>query len=251
MADMIRTRREQCWMELTIHRPDARNAMNREMTEALLAAVQEAACCDDCRAVILTGSGERAFSAGADIPEMCAMEGSEVADFTNLGQQVTFALEACPQPVVAAVNGFALGGGCELALACDLIFASDTAQLGLPEVNLGIIPGWGGTQRLPRRVGIGRAREIIYTGRRVGAEEALRIGFVDRIVPHDMLMHEVRAFATQLGSLSQPALAAAKEALRNAVTLSIAEGCQREAELFAVAFESEGRVEAMGKFGQK
>src|SRR5436305_8959496 len=165
------------------------------------------------------------------------------------GREGTFALGGCQQAVSAAVNGFAVGGGCELALACDLIFASDTAQLGLPEVNLGIIPGWGGTQRLPRRVGIGRAREMIYTGRRVGADEALRIGLVDRFVPHQMLLHEVRAFATQLGTLSQPALAAAKESLRHAVTLSIAEGCQREAELFAVAFESEGRVEAMGKFG--
>src|SRR5262249_23002973 len=156
--------------------------------------------------------------------EMRLMPEEEAPEFAALGQQVTLALEACPQPVIAAVNGAALGGGCELALACDMIFAAANAQLGLPEITLGVIPGWGGTQRLPRRVGIGRAREIVFTGRKVDAEEALRIGLVDRLVPQDMLMHEVRAFATQLGTFSEPALAAAKEALRNAVTLSIAEG---------------------------
>src|SRR5258708_2040412 len=122
MAETVRVRREQCWIELTIHRPEARNAVDRATLRALLEGIQEAACCDDCRAVILTGSGERAFCAGADIKEMLAMEEAEAPEFAALGQQVTLALEACPQPVIAAVNGAALGGGCELALACDLIF---------------------------------------------------------------------------------------------------------------------------------
>jgi enoyl-CoA hydratase len=247
MPDTVAVLRQRSWLELTISRPQVRNALDRATLAHLRELVQDASTSPGSRAVIITGEGDRAFSAGADIPEMFDLREDEVARFAELGQEVTFAIEACPLPVIAAVNGVAFGGGCEIALACDLIFAADTAQLGLPEVTLAIIPGWGGTQRLVPRVGIGRAREMILTGRRVGAEEALRIGLVDRVVPADRVMEEARFFAAQLATLSAPALAAAKEALRSAVPLS-PDGFRREAELFCKTFETEERPQAMGRF---
>jgi enoyl-CoA hydratase len=248
MNDFLLVEPRDRWVEVTFNRPQVLNALNRAALLQLHRTIDELGADPDCRAVILTGAGERAFSAGADVAEMCDLSGDEVNRFAALGQEVAFAIERCPKPVIAAVNGFALGGGCEVALACDLIFAADTAQIGLPELTLGILPGWGGTQRLPRRVGIGRAREIIYTGRRVAAEEALRIGLVDRTVPRELLLQESCAVASYLATLSPPAVAAAKEALRAAASTSLVEGCGREAELFVQTFATEERPTAMGKF---
>jgi enoyl-CoA hydratase len=236
------------WVEITLNRPAVLNALNQATLLALMEAVREASARPACRALILTGAGDRAFTAGADVAEMSGLEVDEVGRFLALGQEAAFVLEGCPQPVIAAVNGYALGGGCELALACDLVFAAESAQLGLPEVHLGIIPGWGGTQRLPRRIGLARARELTYTGRRVPAAEALRLGLVDRVVPAAHLMEEARAFAAELAGKSGPALAAAKAATRTSLDLNLTDGAAREAELFTAAFDTGERRAAMARF---
>lgn len=248
MNDLILSYHEDGWTELTLNRSEVLNALSRGLLTALLAAVREASARPECRVLILTGAGERAFAAGADIAEMAGLQPDEVGRFVALGQEVTVALEACPQPVIAAVNGYALGGGCEIALACDLIVASNTAQFGQPEVTLGVPPGWGGTQRLPRRVGIGIARRMIYTGERVGAEEALGIGLADRVVPAGLLQQETRAFAAQLAAHSREGMAASKEALHAAGDLPLGDGLAREAELFARAFATDARRAAMERF---
>jgi enoyl-CoA hydratase len=248
MDDFLLVEPRDAWVEITFNRPQVLNALNEAALLQLHRTLGRLGDQAACRAIILTGAGERAFCAGADVAEMCALSSDEVNRFAALGQEAAFAIERCPKPVIAAVNGFALGGGCEIALACDLIFAADSAQFGLPELTLGILPGWGGTQRLPRRVGLGRAREMIYSSRRVGAEEAARIGLADRVVPRELLLQETRAVAAHLGTLSAAAVAAAKEALAAAASTSLEQGCGREAELFVRTFATEERPAAMGKF---
>jgi enoyl-CoA hydratase len=250
-SDLVLVAPQDGWTELTLNRPEVLNALNRATLLALMDAVRDASARPGCRVLILTGAGERAFTAGADVAEISALQEDEVGRFLALGQEAAFTLEGCPQPVIAAVNGYALGGGCELALACDLVFAAETAQLGLPEVHLGIIPGWGGTQRLPRRIGLARARELVYTGRRVEATEALRIGLVDRVVPPARLVEEARGFAAELAGRSGPALAAAKAALRASADQSLTDGCAREAELFASIFDTAERRTAMAKYRKR
>src|SRR2546429_5490722 len=172
---------------LTLDRPKALNALDAATLRELARAIRELRRDESVRAVVVTGAGEKAFSAGADIRAMAAMSAAEGHAYSRLGHEVLGRLEALPVPVVAAVNGIALGGGLELALACDLIVASEKARLGQPEINLGLIPGFGGTQRLVRRIGQTRARELIYLGHMVAAEEALRLGLVNRVVPHERL----------------------------------------------------------------
>ncbi len=247
MSDLVLVDRREGWTELTLNRPQVLNALNRELLRALDEAIHTACDDPDCHALILTGAGERAFAAGADVAEMHGLAPGELPEFLRLGQGIPLALESVRQPVIAAVNGYALGGGCEVALGCDVILASETAQFGQPEVTLGILPGWGGTQRLPRRVGLGRARELIFTGRRVAAEEALRIGLADRVLPAATLMPEARSLAA--GMAANPvAVAAAKEALRAAADLSLRTGCAHEARLFSEVFRTEERRTAMGRF---
>jgi enoyl-CoA hydratase len=214
------------------------------LKDALLDAERDVSC----RSVILSGAGERAFTAGADLREMARSTSGEVGRFLALGQEVAFALERCSRPVIAALNGFALGGGCEMALACDFILASETAEIGLPEVHVGILPGWGGTQRLPRRIGLGRAREMILTGRRVPSAEALAIGLFDEVHLPDGLLPAARALAARLSELSPAALAAAKRAVNSAGDLSLQDGCALEAELFVQLFDTEERRAAMQRF---
>src|SRR4051794_7865283 len=173
---------------LTMNRPQALNAFNSEQLDRLGAAIHAIAQDRTVRVVILTGAGDRAFAAGADIKEMVELTAAEGLAFGRKGQAITSAAERLPQPVIAAVNGYAFGGGCELAIASDIRIASENARFAQPEVGLGIPPGWGGTQRLPRLVGPGMAAEMIYTGRQVHAEEALRIGLVNAVHPVDQLM---------------------------------------------------------------
>jgi enoyl-CoA hydratase len=233
------------WALLTLDRPQALNALNTALRDRLRETLAELAGEPRLCAVVITGAGERAFTAGADISEMSGVAPDAADRFARHGQELMNAVEALPAPVIAAVNGYALGGGCELALACDLILASEKAVFGLPEVDLAILPGWGGTQRLPRRVGIGRARELIYTGRRINAAEALAIGLADAVYPPERLLDEARTLAARLASKSPAALRGAKAALRAAVSRPD-DDAERAA--FVAAFATEERQAAMQAF---
>jgi enoyl-CoA hydratase len=205
----------------------------------------------DARAIALTGAGDRAFAAGADIKYMSDLDPDGAKEWGELGHNVGQLLETSPRPTIAAVNGFALGGGCELALACDIRFAASTAKLGQPEINLGIIPGWGGTQRLARVCGLGVAKELILTGRIVDADEALRIGLVNRVCEPDELMERALETARLLASKSPVALAAAKRALNHALQGDHVDNLQREADEFGQLFGSEDAKEGLAAFVEK
>jgi enoyl-CoA hydratase len=244
--DTIRTWRDggAAWIE--INRPDKLNALNGETLARLREAVLSAHV--DARVILLTGAGDRAFCAGADIAEMHAQDRDGIRAMMEAGKEVARLLEEAPQPVVAVVNGYALGGGCELSLACDLILAAEHAQFGLPEVNLGVLPGWGGSQRILRRVGAGRAREMILTCRRVPAAEALGWGLCDRVAPGPELREHATALAAELAQKEPGALAAAKRALREGADLPLADGLRLETDLFVDAFARPEREEQMGRF---
>lgn len=205
----------------------------------------------DVQVVVLTGAGDRAFAAGADIKYMSGLDVEQAKEWGALGHEVGRLLETMPKPTIAAVNGFALGGGCELALACDFRYASSTAKLGQPEVNLGIIPGWGGTQRLARAVGIGLAKELVLTGRVVEAEEALRIELVNAVFEPDELMAKTLEVARGLAQKAPLALAAAKEAVNRALAGDHADNLAREADYFGELFSSEDAKEGMTAFAEK
>ena len=236
---------------VTLSRPEAFNAFNTEQLEALRDAVAEVATDRTIRAVVLTGEGRRAFASGADIREMSEMSPTAALAFATLGQAVTSAIEATPQPWIAAVNGYALGGGCEMALACDIRIASENAVLGQPEVSLGIPPGWGGTQRLPRVVGAGAAAELILTGRRITANEALQIGLVNAVYPLDELLPKAIEMAQMIAANAPLAVSAARQALHLASTTDLATGMMHEAQVFALLFDSADQQEGMGAFNAK
>ncbi|MEO8875788.1 MAG: enoyl-CoA hydratase-related protein, partial [Polyangiaceae bacterium] len=183
---------------ITLNRPDKLNALNELLLRELGEILSDLRNDRGILAAVMTGAGEKAFAAGADIASMQTLTTAEAYRFAEVGHAVGNAIENAHFPVIAAVNGFALGGGCELALSCDFIYASDTAKFGQPEVNLGVIPGFGGTQRLARRVGIGRARELCYTGDIIGAEEALRIGLANAVVPHAELLNKAHETAKKI-----------------------------------------------------
>ena len=199
--------------------------------------------------VVLTGAGEKAFAAGADIKYMSGLDVDEAKEWGALGHEAGRLLETMPKPTIAAINGFALGGGCELALACDLRYGASTAKLGQPEINLGIIPGWGGTQRLPRVVGLGVAKELILTGRVVGAEEALRVGLVNGV--HDPVLEKAREVAGLLASKAPLALAAIKRTTNHALQGDHVENLQREAREFGELFASADAKEGLTAFAEK
>jgi enoyl-CoA hydratase len=201
--------------------------------------------------VILTGAGERAFAAGADIKEMAGKSPEEGLEFARLGHAMTNLAETMPKPTIAAVNGFALGGGSEIALACDIRIASDNAVFAQPEVSLGIPPGWGATQRLTRLVGPGQAAEIIFTGRRVKADEALRIGLVNAVYPADQLLTEANKLARMITKQSPRALAAAKSLMQIAFNGQVGSGLDSEARLFAQSFGTADQREGMTAFIEK
>jgi enoyl-CoA hydratase len=236
---------------LTIDRPEAMNALDVPTLSALRDALDDASADEVTRVVVLTGAGEKAFAAGADIKYMSGLGAEAAKAWGALGQDCTRLLETIPQPTIAAVNGFALGGGCELALACDLRFASSSARLGQPEINLGIIPGWGGTQRLARVCGLGVAKELILTGRLVAAEEALRIGLVNAVYEPEELLEKTLDTARLLASKSPLALAAAKEAINRALGGDHAANLEREANGFGELFGSEDAREGLTAFVEK
>jgi len=240
---------------VTIQRPDKLNALNArviaELTRAfhdLLSAESDAA--EPVRAAILTGAG-KAFVAGADISEMADMNPVSAKTFSDAGHRLCALIEALPFPVIAAVNGFALGGGCEIALACDFIYAAEGAKLGQPEVNLAVIPGFGGTQRLLRRVGAARARELIYTADLVTAEQALAMGLVNAVVPAGELLTRVRDVAQRIALRGPLAVAAAKRVMLRGEALDLPAACELEAQAFAGLFGSEDQKTGMRAFLDK
>ena len=225
------------------------NALDRSTLGELRDRLQALAHADDARVVVLTGAGARAFVAGADIKYMSSLTVLEARAWGGLGHSCALLLETMRKPTIAAINGFALGGGCELALACDLRYAATTAKLGQPEINLGIIPGWGGTQRLARVCGLGVAKELILTGRLVDAEEALRIGLVNAV--HDPVLDRAREVAELLASKSALALAYAKEAANLALQGTHEANLTQEASFFAMLFSTEDAREGMTAFAEK
>ncbi|HEU0303081.1 MAG TPA: enoyl-CoA hydratase-related protein [Gaiellaceae bacterium] len=244
---MIGVERDGAVAIVTIDRQEALNALDSPTLTDLHHRLAELAVDDEARAVVLTGAGDRAFVAGADIKAMAAMDESEARAWGDLGHETASLLETMPKPTIAAVNGFALGGGCELALACDIRYASSVAKLGQPEVSIGIIPGWGGTQRLPRVVGIGRAKELIMTGRLVDAEEALRIGLVNALFAPEELLDRSLELARTLAEKSPLVLAAAKQAMNETLYGDL----HAEAAAFAGLFGSHDQREGMAAFIEK
>jgi len=225
------------------------NALDRLTLEELRDRLLELRDDGEARVVVLTGSGEKAFVAGADIKYMSGLGSEEARQWGELGHNAGQLLETMPKPTIAAINGFALGGGCELALACDLRYASSAAKLGQPEINLGIIPGWGGTQRLARVCGLGVAKELILTGRLVDAEEAQRIGLVDGVA--DPVLDTALETARLLASKSPLALAAAKRAVNHSLQGDHVESLQQEADEFGALFEADDAREGLTAFAEK
>ncbi len=250
-SETILTERAGGVVTLRVQRPAALNALDGPTLQALGAVVRTLRDDASVRAVVVTGAGEKAFSAGADIAAMAAMGGEQGHGYSRLGHEVLAALEALEVPVVAAVNGVALGGGLELALACDFIVAAERARLGLPEITLGLVPGFGGTQRLVVRVGLARARELIYLGGMVKAPEALALGLVDKVVPDDRVLAEATALAETLAQRAPVALRQAKRATRVAADGALAAGLRYEIEAFGVTFATEDRVEGLRAFLEK
>lgn len=236
---------------VTMNRPEALNAFNGEQLDLLIDAFRSVGENGTVRAVILTGAGDRAFAAGADIKAMAAMSPAEGIAFGRKGHAATAAVELLPQPVIAAVNGFAFGGGCELAIACDIRLAADRARFAQPEVSLGIPPGWGGSQRLPRLVGPGYAAEMIYTGRNVPADEALRIGLVNAVHPLDRLLPAAREIAGRIAANSPTAVQAAKRLISLAISGDQGAGLAAEIAGFGAAFSHPDRREGMQAFIEK
>lgn len=236
---------------VTLNRPDKLNALSLELLTTLEAEIAKLYADPSISCVILTGAGDKAFAAGADIGAMLEMGTEQARAFSELGHRVCSRIEKAPFPVIGAVNGFALGGGCEIALACDFLYASDKAKLGQPEVNLGVIPGFGGTQRLARRIGIGRARELCYTGDTLNAEEALRIGLVNAVVPHAELAAKVKDVAGKIASKGRIAVAQCKRVLFSGedVPLDVANAIETQA--FAMLFGTNDRAEGMKAFLEK
>jgi enoyl-CoA hydratase len=238
------------WL-LTVNRPKALNALNAATLEEIGAAVAKVAADDKARVLLLTGAGEKAFVAGADIAEMKNATVEQARDFSEHGMRVMHALEGLPVPVIALVNGYALGGGCELALACDWIVAADHAIFGQPEVNLGIPPGFGGTQRLPRRIGAARALELLATARPVKADEALAIGLANHVYPAAELRARGLESARVIAAKGPVAVRLAKRAVLRGGNLDLFTACALETELFAEAFGTSDRKEGMSAFLEK
>jgi enoyl-CoA hydratase len=247
----VRTENRNGILVLTIDRPKVLNALNAQTVEEIGRVFDEARDDASVKAVIVTGGGDKAFVAGADINELAQKNPFTGKETSERGQQILSRIERFPKVVIAAINGFALGGGCELALACQIRIASDKAQIGLPEVTLGIIPGYGGTQRMVRLLGKARALELILTGNRVPAEEAARIGLVNRVVPHEQLMESAEEMARTIMSRGPLAVRAAIEAVVIGSDMSFEEGQFLEATLFGLLAASEDMKEGMGAFLEK
>lgn len=245
----IRLETEDAIAILTIDRPKVLNALNSKTLQELESALNSLP--PTVRALIITGGGEKAFVAGADISEMASISSAQAREFAALGHRVFHTLEQLPIPTIAAVNGFALGGGCELALACDLIYASEKAKLGLPEVSLGVIPGFGGTQRLTRAVGKMRAKELIFTGERLDAAKAKEIGLVLEVLPADQLLAHCKEVAGKMMKNGPLAVSQAKRVIEFGADQDLRAANELERQGFAVLFGSEDQKEGMKAYLEK
>ena len=250
-TERILTRRTGAVATVTVNRPDVLNALDSETVAVLTAVFTDLRKDDEVRSVVLTGAGDRAFIAGADIGELARLTPQTARDLTDAGHRLCDLLEHLGKPVVAAVNGYALGGGCELAMACTCRVAARTAKLGLPEITLGIIPGYGGTQRLPRLVGPGRALEMMLTGAPVTAEEAWRIGLVNRVVAPETLAAEAEALATVFARQAPQAARRILDVVHHGLALSMADATALEAAAFGLVRATDDAREGTTAFLEK
>jgi enoyl-CoA hydratase len=249
-TSLVSLKKEKQMAIITIHNPPV-NALNKEVFKELALVIDEITKNIDIRAAIITGEGEKAFVAGADIKQFLDLNYESGKELVTKGKEVYQKISELRFPVICAVNGYALGGGCELALACDIRIASERAQFGFPETGLGIIPGYGGTQRLARQVGIGKAKELIFTGQSIKADEAEKIGLVQKTVPHDQLLNESKKIAELIIQKAPIAIEKAKYAIDSGIDLSIHEGLELESELFGQLCSTEDKNEGARSFLNK
>jgi len=250
MSDFIHVQKEERIAILKVNRPEALNALNESVLKQMDAAIEDLEKDDTVDVVIITGEG-KAFVAGADIVAMKDLNAEQGRLWGNLGQKVFRKIETMSKPVIAAVNGFALGGGCELAMACDIRIASEKAKFGQPEVGLGITPGYSGTQRLPRLVGVAKAKELIFTGEMISADEAERIGLVNKVVKHEDLLAEAKEMAKKILKNAQKAVRYSKMAINRGIETDIDTGIEIEANLFGLCFATKDQKEGMSAFVEK
>jgi len=236
---------------ITINRPEVLNALNEETILEILSRLEDAERDETIRVIVITGAGDRAFSAGADIKMIKDMDSSKARDVSRLGHKLCDKIEKLGKPVIAAINGYALGGGLELAMACDIRIASENARLGQPEINRGLVPGWGGTHRLPRFVGKGVAKEMIFTGKMIDAKTAERLGLVNIVVPPDQLMSVVREFAKEIVEKPPISIKLAKELINSSLETGLRAGEIREAKAFGIAASTEDFREGIKAFLDK
>ncbi len=236
---------------ITFNRPEVLNALNEASLQEFSNALDAVASDEDIRVLVLTGAGEKSFVAGADITEFLRFNVLKAKLFAETGHGVVNRLQELPIPVIAAVNGYALGGGCEIVIGCDFIYAAENAMFGLPEINLGIIPGFGGTQRLPRLIGKNMAKEMIFTGKMISAAEAHAVGWVNTVCPQDELMAEVMKTATIIASKGKASLRAAKQAINSGMDVDLKTGCRIEIDAFAICLSSPDAKEGTLAFLEK
>jgi enoyl-CoA hydratase len=236
---------------LTVNRPQVLNALNRQTLMDIKGAVEQFRDDPEADILIITGSGEKAFIAGADISFMVDMTALEGRQFGQLGADVFRLIETVNKPVIAAINGFCLGGGCELAMACDFRICNEKSKFGQPEVSLGVTPGFGGTQRLPRLVGLGMAKQLLYTGEVIDAQEALRIGLVNKVFPNETLMEEARKIAGKIAAQGQISVQLCKTAVHEGMQSDIDRAMALESNIFGLCFASEDQKEGMKAFTEK
>ncbi len=236
---------------IVFNRPEALNALNDDLLKEFSLALDDISKNEDIRVLILTGAGEKAFVAGADITELSTFNSLQAKVFAQKGQKTINKLQELAIPVIAAVNGFALGGGSEVALACDFIYASENAVFGLPEITLGIMPGFGGTQRLPRLIGKNMAKEMIFTGKMIKADEAYQIGLANKVCPAKSLMDEVLKTAKTIALKGKVSLRGAKQAVNTGMNSDLVTGCNNEIDAFALCFASEDAKEGTSAFLEK